>query len=605
MKCLLLQRYANVDAKIGNYRMKSLSYLNKYFIKYKWRLLLGTLFIVISNYFGVRMPIFVKDAVDQFMNTVVETTPDDTLIMALKLGGLYMFLSICSGFFLFLTRQTIIVMSRLIEYDLKNEIYDQYQRLDYGFYKQNSTGDLMNRISEDVSQVRMYLGPGIMYTINLVALSALVIYQMIKISPSLTLFVLLPLPLMSFLIYKVSSKMNSLSKDVQVEQSFMSTLAQETFSGIRVVKAYSREKELHNKFNKSADNYKSKNMRLVMVNSLFMPTIVFLIGLSTVLTIYLGGLMSYDGSITPGGIVAIIFFVNKLTWPFASVGWVTSINQRAAASQERINQFLKIKPNIVNTKNESEFNFKGNIEFKNVTYVYPNSGIIAIKNLSFEIKPNNTLAIIGHTGSGKSTILNLLMRNIDPDSGEILIDGVNLKDINLDAFRRQAGIVPQEVFLFSDTIGNNIKFGTSDGIASQELIEDVARKAYVLHNIEQFPDKFETLLGERGVNLSGGQKQRVSIARALIRNPKLLLLDDCLSAVDTQTEEIILGNLKTDIDQKTTLIVSHRISSLRNADKLILLDNGEKVEEGSHADLMALNGQYASIYAKQLTEQLD
>ncbi len=605
MKCLLLQRYANVDAKIGNYRMKSLSYLNKYFIKYKWRLLLGTLFIVISNYFGVRMPIFVKDAVDQFMNTVVETTPDDTLIMALKLGGLYMFLSICSGFFLFLTRQTIIVMSRLIEYDLKNEIYDQYQRLDYGFYKQNSTGDLMNRISEDVSQVRMYLGPGIMYTINLVALSALVIYQMIKISPSLTLFVLLPLPLMSFLIYKVSSKMNSLSKDVQVEQSFMSTLAQETFSGIRVVKAYSREKELHNKFNKSADNYKSKNMRLVMVNSLFMPTIVFLIGLSTVLTIYLGGLMSYDGSITPGGIVAIIFFVNKLTWPFASVGWVTSINQRAAASQERINQFLKIKPNIVNTKKESEFNFKGNIEFKNVTYVYPNSGIIAIKNLSFEIKPNNTLAIIGHTGSGKSTILNLLMRNIDPDSGEILIDGVNLKDINLDAFRRQAGIVPQEVFLFSDTIGNNIKFGTSDGIASQELIEDVARKAYVLHNIEQFPDKFETLLGERGVNLSGGQKQRVSIARALIRNPKLLLLDDCLSAVDTQTEEIILGNLKTDIDQKTTLIVSHRISSLRNADKLILLDNGEKVEEGSHADLMALNGQYASIYAKQLTEQLD
>jgi ATP-binding cassette subfamily B protein len=600
-----LQRYANVDAKIGNYRMKSLSYLNKYFIKYKWRLLLGTLFIVISNYFGVRMPLFVKDAVDQFMNIVVETTPDDTLMIALKLGGLYMLLSICSGFFLFLTRQTIIVMSRLIEYDLKNEIYDQYQRLDYGFYKQNSTGDLMNRISEDVSQVRMYLGPGIMYTINLVALSALVIYQMVKISPSLTLFVLLPLPLMSFLIYKVSSKMNSLSKEVQVEQSFMSTLAQETFSGIRVVKAYSREKELHDKFNKSADNYKTKNMRLVMVNALFMPTIVFLIGLSTVLTIYLGGLMSFDGSISPGGIVAIIFFVNKLTWPFASVGWVTSINQRAAASQERINRFLKIKPNIVNTKKESEFNFKGNIEFKNVSYVYPNSGIVAIKNLSFEINPNNTLAIIGHTGSGKSTILNLLMRNIDPDSGEILIDGVNLKDINLDAFRRQAGIVPQEVFLFSDTIGNNIKFGTSDGIASQELIEEVARKAYVLHNIEQFPDKFDTLLGERGVNLSGGQKQRVSIARALIRNPKLLLLDDCLSAVDTQTEEIILGNLKTDIDQKTTLIVSHRISSLRNADKLILLDNGEKVEEGSHADLMALNGQYASIYAKQLTEQLD
>jgi len=516
-----------------------------------------------------------------------------------------MLLSIFSGFFLFLTRQTIIIMSRLIEYDLKNEIYDQYQRLDYGFYKQNSTGDLMNRISEDVSQVRMYLGPGIMYTINLITLSALVIYQMVLISPSLTLYVLLPLPLMSFLIYKVSSKMNNLSKEVQVEQSFMSTLAQETFSGIRVVKAYSREKELHDKFNKSATNYKTKNMRLVKVNSLFMPTIVFLIGLSTVLTIYLGGLMSYDESISPGGILAIIFFVNKLTWPFASVGWVTSINQRAAASQERINQFLKIKPSIVNTKKDQAFEFKGNIEFKNVTYSYPNSGILAIKNLSFEIKPNQTLAIIGHTGSGKSTILNLLMRNIEPDSGEILIDGINIKDINLDAFRRQAGIVPQEVFLFSDTIGNNIKFGTVDGLASQEAIEEVARKAHVLHNIQQFPDKFETLLGERGVNLSGGQKQRVSIARALIRNPKLLLLDDCLSAVDTQTEEIILTNLKADIDQKTTLIVSHRISSLRNADKLILLDNGSKVEEGSHADLMDLNGQYASIYAKQLTEQLD
>ena len=605
MKCLLLQRYANVGAKIGNYRMKSLSYLNKYFIKYKWRLLLGTIFIVISNYFGVRMPLFVKDTIDTFLTNVSVTSADETIFLALKLGGTYMLLSIFSGFFLFLTRQTIIIMSRLIEYDLKNEIYDQYQRLDYGFYKQNSTGDLMNRISEDVSQVRMYLGPGIMYTINLITLSALVIYQMVLISPSLTLYVLLPLPLMSFLIYKVSSKMNNLSKEVQVEQSFMSTLAQETFSGIRVVKAYSREKELHDKFNKSATNYKTKNMRLVKVNSLFMPTIVFLIGLSTVLTIYLGGLMSYDESISPGGILAIIFFVNKLTWPFASVGWVTSINQRAAASQERINQFLKIKPSIVNTKKDQAFEFKGNIEFKNVTYSYPNSGILAIKNLSFEIKPNQTLAIIGHTGSGKSTILNLLMRNIEPDSGEILIDGINIKDINLDAFRRQAGIVPQEVFLFSDTIGNNIKFGTVDGLASQEAIEEVARKAHVLHNIQQFPDKFETLLGERGVNLSGGQKQRVSIARALIRNPKLLLLDDCLSAVDTQTEEIILTNLKADIDQKTTLIVSHRISSLRNADKLILLDNGSKVEEGSHADLMDLNGQYASIYAKQLTEQLD
>lgn len=548
------------------------------------------------------MPELVGDTVNNLISDIDKLGSEGLLLTALKIGGIYMLLSLAKGFFLFLVRQTLIIMSRHIEFDLKNEIYDHYQKLDYAFYKKNNTGDLMNRISEDVSHVRMYLGPGVMYTVNLMILFVMVIFQMISLSPMLTLFVLLPLPLMSFLIYKVSSRMNTLSHEVQREQSMMSTLAQETFSGIRVIKAYSREKEVHDKFNTSAEAYKTKNMRLVLVNALFMPTIIFLIGLSTVLSIYLGGLMTYNGEIKPGDIVKFIFYINMLTWPFASVGWVTSIIQRASASQERINQFLKVIPDIKNN-NFDDYAFEGKIEFRNVSYTYPNSNIQAIKNLSFTIEPGSTYAIIGKTGSGKSTILHLLMRNIDPDEGEILIDGKELKKINLDRFREQAGIVPQEVFLFSDTIGNNIRFGIHDRDVAEEELKRITKKAHVLHNIEKFPDGFETILGERGVNLSGGQKQRISIARALIRNPKLLLLDDCLSAVDTETEEIILQNLKSDIESKTTLIVSHRISSLRNADKLILLENGEKKEEGTHNELMALNGSYAEIYAKQLTEE--
>lgn len=547
------------------------------------------------------MPVYVKDAVHDIRVNMKPETFEDVLLIALQIGGIYVLFSIGKGFFLFLMRQTIIIMSRLIEFDLKNEIYEQYQKLDFTFYKQNNTGDLMNRISEDVSQVRMYLGPGIMYAINLVILFILVITQMVMISPTLTIYVLIPLPIMSYLIYKVSSKMNSLSMEVQREQSLMSTLAQETFSGIRVVKAYSRENEIHDKFNASAEAYKKKNMRLVLVNALFMPTIVFLIGLSTILSIYIGGLQTFSKEIEIEDILAFVIFVNMLTWPFVSIGWVTSIIQRAAASQERINQFLKIEPKIVN-KNHESLEFKGKIEFKNVTYVYPNSGTVAIDNLSFTIEPGETLAIIGKTGSGKSTILHLLMRNIEPDSGQILIDGKDLKEINLDEFRKITGVVPQEVFLFSDTIANNIRFGITDRYVQEDELKVAAKKAHVLHNIEQFPDRFETLLGERGVNLSGGQKQRVSIARALIREPQLLLLDDCLSAVDTQTEEIILSNLKSETKNKTTLIVSHRISSLRNADKLILIENGHKTEEGSHAELLALNGDYAAIYQKQLTE---
>jgi len=548
------------------------------------------------------MPIFVKTTIDSLFEVSSPKNFSDVLSMMLKIGGIYMLLAFFKGLFLFLLRQSIIIMSRLIEFDLKNEIYNQYQKLDYSFFKKNSTGDLMNRISEDVTQVRMYLGPGVMYTINLVILFTLIITQMIQINGTLTLFVLLPLPLMSFLIYKVSSRMNKASHSVQEEQSRISTLIQETFSGIRVVKAYSREKEIKQKFNESTEEYKKRKMKLVLINALFMPTITFLIGLSTLLCIYIGGLMTYKNELTLGEIVAFIFFVNNLTWPFASVGWVTSIIQRAAASQERINDFMQEVPSVTNT-NETPFSFQGEIEFKNVSYTYPNSGITAVKNLSFKINKNESFAIVGNTGSGKSTVLNLLMRQFDPSQGEIFIDGQNIKDINIHDFRKQTGVIPQDIFLFSDSIGNNIKFGSNaQNISEKELIE-ITKKAHVYHNIEAFPDKFDTLLGERGVNLSGGQKQRVSIARALIRKPSLLIMDDCLSAVDTETEEIILKNLKNDQNVHTSVIVSHRISSLRNADKVIVLEDGTNFEAGTHEELLEKKGIYYEMYQKQLAEK--
>jgi ATP-binding cassette subfamily B protein len=550
------------------------------------------------------MPIFVKNTVNDLMGTTAINSVNDALWLSLQIGGFYILLSIGKGFFLFLMRQTIIVMSRLIEFDLKNEIYTHYQKLDLAFFKRNATGDLMNRISEDVSQVRMYLGPGVMYTINLVVLFIMVIYQMVEISPLLTFYVLLPLPIMSFLIYKVSTKMNFLSKKVQEEQSALSTIAQESFAGIRVIKAYSREQEMASGFTDSSLNYKKRTMSLVLVNALFMPTMLFLIGLSTILSIYLGGLMVYDKSITLGAIVAFIFFVNNLTWPFASIGWVTSIIQRASASQKRINEFLEIQPEVISKTNEN-FDFQGKITFNHVSFTYQNTGIEAINDINFEVNRGETLAIIGKTGTGKSSILSLLMRQFDPSSGEILIDGVNLKDLNSNSFRDQAGIVPQEVFLFSDTIANNLKFGSLTKDVSEEKLFEVTKQAHVYHNIIDFPDKFDTILGERGVNLSGGQKQRLSIARALIRNPKLLILDDCLSAVDTETEEIILSNLKKEQSHRTTIVVSHRISTVRNATKIIVIDKGQIKEFGDHASLMKENGIYAEMYAKQLADEAD
>jgi ATP-binding cassette subfamily B protein len=586
--------------------MKSLQYLNKYFLKYKWRLLLGILFTVVSNYYGVQMPIYFKDAIDQFQANISHAKPNDFLWLAFQLGGFYMLLSVAKGFFLFLMRQTIIVMSRNIEFDLKNEIYSHYQSLDQGFFKRNATGDLMNRISEDVGLVRMYLGPGIMYIINLVVAFTLIVTQMIRISPSLTFCVLIPLPIMSVLIYRVSSKMNAMSALVQKEQSLLSTIAQETFSGIRIIKAYNREKETEQKLNECAENYKKQSMRLVFVNSFFIPTIMFLIGISVLIAVYYGGILSFTGPVSErisiGSIVAFIMFVNSLTWPFASLGWVSSIIQRAAASQKRINEFLLTEPSIVNTET-GDFDFQGSIAFQNVSFQYPVTNITAVSDVTFQVKRGETLAIVGHTGSGKSTISALLMRQYDPQSGEIRYDGTPLTDINLHALRDQTGIVPQDVFLFSDTIRENVQFGINDRTCSEEELIAACEMTHVYHNLQGFPDGFDTLLGERGVNLSGGQKQRISIARALLKKPKLLILDDCLSAVDTETEEIILRNLEKGKEDRTTIIISHRISTIRNANKIIVISDGAITEQGSHDELISLKGTYFDMHEQQLRQE--
>jgi len=582
--------------------MKSLKHLNKYFLKYKWHFLLGILFTIISNYFGVRMPLFVKSTVDSLMSNVKIDSINDALLVSLKIGGMYMLLSIAKGFFLFLMRQTIIVMSRHIEYDLKNEIYNQYQNLDLSFYKKNNTGDLMNRISEDVSHVRMYLGPGVMYSVNLVVLFTLVVYQMIAISPVLTALVLIPLPIMSYLIYKVSAKMNLLSKKVQEEQSLLSTIAQESFSGMRVIKAYSQQKSVGDKFENAANMYKGKSMRLVVVNALFIPTILFLIGLSTLLSIYIGGNMSFNNEISLGGIVAFIFFVNNLTWPFASIGWVTLLIQRAAASQQRINEFLSVKTNTNEVIEDTLFKFENEISFNNVSYTYQNTGIHAIKNISFVIPKGETFAIIGKTGSGKSTILSLLLRQLNPNSGAIKLDTCNFDKIETNGFKNALGVVPQEVFLFSDSIGNNIKFGSNNPIVSKERLDEVCETADILNTINKLEDGYETILGERGVNLSGGQKQRLSIARALLRSPEIPVLDDCLSAVDTETEDKILKELQKEKTSRTTINVSHRITTIRNAKHIMVIDDGSVIEQGSHAVLLKNKGFYYDLYKKQQTD---
>jgi ATP-binding cassette subfamily B protein len=449
----------------------------------------------------------------------------------------------------------------------------------------------------------MYLGPAIMYSLNLLVMFCIVVYYMVKISPQLTLYVLVPLPVMSFLIYKVSSKINKQSTDVQSSQSRISTMVQEYFSGIRILKSFVREEEIQRHFDQESEAYKNKSMVLTLTNALFLPTIMLLIGLSTLFTVYIGGLLSFKNQISVGDITSFIFYISMLTWPFASLGWVTSIVQRAEASQARINEFLKEKADIVNPS-QKDFHIEGAICFDNVSFTYPNSGIEAIKNVHFKIKPGEILAIVGKTGSGKSTLIHLLTRLFDPTEGTIYIDGENLSDINLEQYRDQIGVVPQEVFLFSETIENNIRFGATHGEAKEDELINAAKLAHVYHNITQFKDGMQTILGERGVNLSGGQKQRISIARALIRNPKILCLDDCLSAVDTETEEVILNNLNKTMHGKTQVIVSHRVSSIQHADTILVINNGTVIERGNHQSLLLQKGQYAEMYEKQLLEGL-
>lgn len=583
--------------------MKALLHLNKYFWKYRYRFSLGLLFILTSNIFGLYPPIYIGEVFNLIAETLNESKNITGEIKLKKQLAYYAFLvllfAICKGLFMFFMRQTIIVMSRMIEFDLKNEIYAHYQKLSSSFYKRNKTGDLMNRISEDVSRVRMYLGPAILYTTNLIISISLIIPKMMSISPKLTLYALSPLPILVIAIYKVSSLMNLKSEIVQKQLSKLSSISQETFSGIRVIKSYTQEKFAHSQFMDAAEDYKHKNMALVKVNALFFPLMILLIGLSTLFTIYIGGLEAIGGHIMVGDIATFVIYVNMLTWPVASLGWVTSLVQRAAASQTRINEFLHESPEITSVNTETTIS-NTSIQFKNVSYTYPDTGIEAIKNLTLDVNEGETLGIIGKIGSGKSTIAELICRMIDPSSGQLKISGLDLKQHNLFNLRNHIGYVPQESFLFSDSIANNIAFGAHGANESSIISASIA--AGIHSNIIEFKDKYQTVIGERGITLSGGQKQRLSIARALISNPKIMIFDDCLSAVDTETEELILQNIKKMSHTNTCIIISHRASSIKHADKIIVLDNGKIVERGSHEELLKMEGEYCKIYQKQLID---
>lgn len=524
---------------------------------------------------------------------------DIFLKSVLVIGVLILVSALLKGFFLFLTRQTIIVMSRHMEFDMKNEIFEHYQKLPISFYRSHNTGDLMNRISEDVGKVRMYLGPAVMYGLNLVVLFTLTISQMFSVNSTLAIYTLLPLPLLSLSIYYVSEKMNKQSEKIQTNLSGLSTFVQEAFSGIRVIKAFVKEDEFESKFLVQSNVYKKESLKLSMINSLFFPTILGLIGLSTIAVVYIGGQQVAAGNVTIGNISEFIMYVNMLTWPVASLGWVTSIVQTASASQKRINEFLDTEPSIVSEKNITT-EIKGKISFENVNLKYSESDIIAIDDISIDINQGESVAIIGGTGSGKSTFANLVSRLYDPTSGIISLDGKNIKDYNIPYLRSQIGYVPQDAFLFSDTISNNISFGMED--VSQEKIHQAAKDAGVYSNIIGFPEGFDTILGERGITLSGGQKQRVTLARALIRDPKILILDDSMSAIDTKTEDEILGNLKRIMENRTTIIVSHRVSSVKLADKIAVLHGGKITEIGTHEELLIKGGEYQKLYESQLEE---
>lgn len=570
--------------------MKHLRVLNPYFIKYKWHFLGGILFVSLSAVLGTYQGVIIRNGTNDILN-IIQGKQSGSAWTFVMYGLMLIGFALGSGFFMFMMRQTIIVMSRHIEYDQKNEIYRHYQSQDIQFFKNNTTGDLMNRVSEDVSRVRMYTGPALMYLTTTVSATITILVFMLSVNPGLTLMVFLPLPLLSFLIYRVSDRINKQGGKVQEELGVLTSLAQESFSAIRIIKAYARENYFAEQMQHKGESYKKAALKLATTEAVFMPVMALMVGLSVLITVWYGGVLAIEGKIEAGNITEFIFYVFRLTWPFAALGWVTSLIQRASASQQRINEFMQMKPAIVNA-NSGVYPFNGDIEFKNVSFTYPENNITALRNISFKLRMGQVLGITGQVGSGKSSIVSLITRQYDAGEGEILIDGKTIREHNLHLLRKNMGVVPQEVFLFSDSIANNIAFGSSGSQPATAEIEDAARLAGVYENIEAFPEKFNTLVGERGVTLSGGQKQRISIARAIINKPAVLVFDDCLSAVDSETEERILANLKQIMKGKTSIIISHSISSIRHADLILYLKDGQIAEAGTHEELMKLGQLY-------------
>jgi ATP-binding cassette subfamily B multidrug efflux pump len=616
--CVELQRYSfykkiPIDYFIETYIIVNnwaLSHLNKYLLQYRYYLLTGIAFVFLNNFFGSYQGPVIRETIDYLEHSLPllkQATGAEKEVLQSEFGKKVTFLvlqilglTILSGIFLYFQRKIIIGTSRRIEYDLKNEIYHHYQQLPVSFYKRNNTGDIMNRISEDVNQVRNYLGPAIMYGINLVAIFIVTVPIMLSVSVELTLYTLIPLPFLVLSIYTVQNVITKHSEEIQRSMSSLSSLVQETFSGIRVVKSFGRENSMTTQFDAQSNEYKQKSIRLAQINALFFPIMVFLIGASIIFIVWIGGKDVIENKgVTNGNIAEFIFYLNKLAWPVTSLGWITVMIKRAEVSQGRINQFLQEK-NTLQPGKEITHTIKGAIEFTDVSFTYPDTGIVATKHISFQVEPGQTLAVIGNTGSGKSTIASLLCRLYDTTSGDIRIDNISIKDYNLQYLRSQIGFVPQDVFLFSDTIRNNIAFGF-DNVTEEQIIE-AAKFSDLYTSIQQFPMGLDTILGERGITLSGGQKQRLSLARAFIRNPRLFILDDCLSAVDTKTEDTILNNLKVVLGDRSTIIISHRVSSVKLADKIIVLEDGEIAQSGSHEELIQHEGIYRSIYLKQLHE---